>query len=251
MQKRNSYISVASFFIILSIIFLILWRVGSLSFISGFISKIFSAPRSNGVSLINKSDNLDIVKISKGLNEVKLKKDNEALSDQFATFYPPSSILVPARIIGEPGFIPGISFPVEIILDKGEKDGVKKGQAVVFQNNLVGKVSDTTSFSSKVILINNTSISFTGKLESGVVGVVKGFGNRLEIQNIPTSDSVNKDEVVLTKGDQDINHIGFPPDLIVGKIISVDKDPSALFHKAELKSILDFTKINMVFVVIK
>jgi cell shape-determining protein MreC len=57
--------------------------------------------------------------------------------------------------------------------------------------------------------------------------------------------------LVLTNGDVGLNGSGFPPDLIVGKITSIEKKPSALFQKAEVESFLDFSKITAVFVIIK
>jgi cell shape-determining protein MreC len=55
----------------------------------------------------------------------------------------------------------------------------------------------------------------------------------------------------LTNGDITLSGSGFPPDLVVGKITSVEKKPSSLFQKAEVESFINFSKITAVFVIVK
>jgi len=50
-----------------------------------------------------------------------LIEDNKALRDQFQTENPKSTNLIEADIIGAPGFIPGISIPETLVLNRGEK----------------------------------------------------------------------------------------------------------------------------------
>ena len=64
------------------------------------------------------------------------------------------------------------------------------------------------------------------------------------------SDSLKKDDLVLTKGDVNAQNVGFPPDLTVGKIASVSKNPSDLFQKAEIQPLVDLSNLEKVFVVI-
>lgn len=177
----------------------------------------------------------------------KLKNENTALSDQFQTAYPQSYNLLPAQIIGAPGFIPGVSTPNIFILNKGSKDNLKVGQAVIIKDNLVGVISQISENLSQVNLVNNSSLSFTAKTQNGAVGVFKGGGS-LTINNILLSENVRADELVLTKGDMNNDGIGIPPDLVVGKIISVDKNPSDLFQKAKMESSVNFTSLSTVFV---
>jgi cell shape-determining protein MreC len=54
----------------------------------------------------------------------------------------------------------------------------------------------------------------------------------------------------LTKGDISLQNTGYPPDLTIGKIISVSKNPSDLFQKAEISSLIDFSNLEKVFVVV-
>jgi rod shape-determining protein MreC len=138
-----------------------------------------------------------------------------------------------------------------LILDRGEEDGIKKGQAVVLFDNLVGEIDHVVKDASRVILATSSEVSFTGRLENGAIGVVKGMGNTIEIDNILLSEDIRKDSLVYTRGDEDLSGAGIPPDLVVGKIVSIEKNPSALFQKAQIKSEINFSKLAMVFVVVK
>ena len=184
-----------------------------------------------------KDKNLDLLV---DFSEVqKLKEENAALKDQFQTTNPRSYDLLPAKIVGR---------TADFVVDKGERDGVKEGQAVVFKNNLVGKVRKASSNLSKVELVFNSS-SFTAKtMTKNVSGIVKSDGKAITFNNVILSDKIEVGQIIVTKGDVDLRGIGSPPDLIVGRITSIDKKPSSLFQKAKLESFIDFNNLDMVFI---
>jgi rod shape-determining protein MreC len=161
--------------------------------------------------------------------------------------------LLPANIIGASGFIPGTSSPEAIILDKGREDGLRVGNAVLYKNNLLGKISRITDSLSEVILVTNTSSSFTAKTSaSGALGVIKGQGGKkMILDNVLLSDNLKSSDLVLTNGDTDLNGQGFPPGLVVGKIVAVDKKASSLSQRAEVESFIDFTNLTTVFVLVR
>lgn len=177
----------------------------------------------------------------------KLKRENQALSDQFQVSYPKSNNLLKADIIGAPGFVPGISIPTVFILNKGEKDNVKKGFTVVLKSNLVGVVSQVSANLSKVTVVNNPAFSFTAKTESGAVGLISG-GNTLTLDGILLSENLVKGSLIRTKGDVNSDGTGILPDLVVGKITSVEKNPSDLFQRAKVESFINFTDLTSVFI---
>ena len=187
------------------------------------------------------------------INQNKLADDNKALRDQFQIENPKSTNLVEAQVIGAPGFLPGISAPETLVLDRGENDGIKVGQAVIYEDNLVGKVVKTSAFLSNVMLVTNVASSLTVKtLSTQALGVAKGQGGGgIIMDDVVLSDTLQKQDTVLTKGDVvDTNGIGVPPDLIVGEVTSISKFPSDLFQKASVNSKLDFGKLSKVFVIV-
>lgn len=208
-------------------------------------SKIFTSSVDNSL----KNENISLRK--KLIDEQSLKNENTALRDQFQTQNPNSSNLLPAKVVGEPGFFPGVSLPSTLILDKGESDGVKAGQSVVLSNNLVGEIQSVTSHLSKVELVYDTNSLIVAKTENQVLGVVKGGGDGdIILDNVLLSDKISVSETVSTKGSLNEKGLGFPPDLIIGKIVSVDKKASNLFQSAKLKSLLDFSRLDIVYIVI-
>jgi len=259
MQRRENFWPAFLVVLFLCVVILILSLFGKLKFLSSFLEKGTSAVQSFSTNTFQKlsftSGNKEIKKLkdenlsllSKIVDYERLKKENSALLDQFKTAYPTSYNLLEAAVIGMSSFIPGVSTPSDFIINKGSKDNLKVGMAVVIKNNLVGIISKVSENIARVNLINNSSSSFTAKTQNGVTGVFKG-GVSLTINNVLLSESIKTGELVLTKGSINSDGIGIPPDLVVGEIISVDKKPSELFQKAEMKSFVDFVSLSTVFV---
>lgn len=182
-----------------------------------------------------------------------LKQENAALKDQFASATVPSQQLLPANIIGMPRFIPGISQPEEIIIDQGTKAGVEKNMPILVKDVLLGKVTTVTSTSAVVTLITNAEISFTATTQTtNALGIVRGLGRgKNDMENVELSDTLKVGDSVVTKGNQDAQGSGFPPNLVIGKISAVNRTPSALFQTASIRVPVDITRLNMVFVLLK
>jgi rod shape-determining protein MreC len=263
MQKR-SFVSYFLIFFILSLLIFGAAKVGFLNPLSSFLKDIFSPVQALTYETFNKvtgfGDNVQIgtlkaqnFALTKQLvDQNRLIGDNKALRDQFQTASPKSPGLIPADVVGAPGFIPGLSVPESLILNRGTNDGVKTGDAVVYENNLVGEVTQVTVNLSSVTLLTNSVSLFTAKtLATQALGVVKGQGGgEVVLDNVVLSDSLKKDDLVLTKGDVNVQNSGFPPDLTVGKIISISKNPSDLFQKADIQPLVNFSKLEKVFVVV-
>jgi rod shape-determining protein MreC len=258
MQRRENFWSGFLVVIFLCILILALSLSGNLKFLSSFLEKGTSAVQTTTFKIFQKlpfSESKKIKELESERLELlaqvssfeKLKRDNAALSDQFQTSYPPSQKLLKADIIGAPSFIPGVSAPDNFIINKGLKDNLKVGSAVVIKNNLVGVISDVSVNLSKVNLVNNSAFSLTAKTENGAEGIVRG-GAGLTLSNVLLSENIKVSELVLTKGDVNQNGIGVPPDLVIGKIKSVEKNPSDLFQNAEIESFINFLNLSTVFV---
>jgi rod shape-determining protein MreC len=264
MPKRNNF-----FYVFLSLLFLSLIvfgasKIGLLKPLDSLGKGIISPAQaltygiytkitgfgSNSQTEVLKAENLLLTK--KLIDQNKLVEDNKALRDQFQAENPKSLSLTQADVIGAPGFIPGISVPDTLILDRGENDGVKVGQAVVYADNLIGKIVKTSAYISSAVLISNSASSFTAKtMSTQALGVVEGQGGGgIILNDVVLSDTLQKQDTVLTKGDVNAQGIGIPPNLVVGEIISVSKFPSDLFQKADIKAKVDFSKLTKVFIVV-
>lgn len=182
-----------------------------------------------------------------------LQDDNRALRDQFQNVAILSNSLLPAKVVGAPEVIPHLTLPENLIIDKGEKEGVRKGMAIILNNNLVGIVTTTNPYFSKVTLITNVSTNLAIKdINTGALGILKGLGQgQMNIDNVTLSDTLNKDDNIVTTGSQNISGVGIPPNLIIGKIVSIDKNPSSLFQKAKLQSLVTLDNFSIFFVILR
>lgn len=258
MQRKSGFLTGFLVVFFLCVLILSLSLSGKLKFLS-FLEKPASAIQSFSHNLFQKipfiSESAKVKKLEdenlKLLSRVaafeKLKRENAALSDQFQTSYPQSAQLLKADVLGAPSFIPGVSIPNNLIIDKGLKDNLKIGMAVVIQDNLIGVISQVSGNIAQVNTINNSSLSFTAKTQNGTMGIIKGGGS-LTINNILLSENIVGEELVLTKGDINQDGIGIPPDLVIGKITSVEKKASELFQKAEVESFVNFANLSTVFI---
>ena len=263
MKQRFSFTLVFVTFLILSIIIFSFSKLGLFKPVEPFLQSI-TAPIQSVVygsfsfltnigsnTKVKELENKNNLLTKQLLSQEKLISDNKALKDQFQTQAPKSTNLIPADIIGAPGFLPGISVPESFTLDKGEADGVKVGDAIIYKNNLLGKVVKTSEFVSSVEVVTNASSLFTAKtLETNALGVVKGQGGGgLILDNVILSESLKIGDMVITKGDVNLSGVGIVPDLVLGEIVAINKNPSDLFQRAKLKPLVDFSKIDKVFVI--
>jgi cell shape-determining protein MreC len=259
MKRKANFLPVflVVFFLCIAILILSIFR--KIDFLSSFLGKGAGVVQSTAFGIYQKfpfiSEDLRIKKLEDRNLELlsniaafeKLKRENLALLDQFKTSHPQSTQLLSATIIGMTSFIPGVSTPTDFIINKGSEDNLKVGSAVVIKDNIIGIVSKVSTNLSKVNTINDPLFSFTAKTRSGAIGVIKNKDGII-LDNILLSENLTIGEIILTKGDINDDGIGIPPDLIVGKIMSVEKNPSDLFQKAKIESFVNFVNLSTVFV---
>ena len=171
-----------------------------------------------------------------------IKKDNQALHDQFKTTTPAPQKLFPADVIGMQ--------QTSLLINKGSSDSLRLGDVVVYKSNLIGKIIKITPHISQVALLNDPSTSFTAQTaKTSANGIVTSLDSgTIILANVVLSDKLEQNDLVMTKGGVDPKGHGYPPNLIVGKIISIDKQASSLFQAAKIQSLMDVTQLRMVFV---
>ncbi len=99
-------------------------------------------------------------------------------------------------------------------IDKGAKDGIVEGQAVVDEDGLVGRVDIVSANAARIRLITDPIVSVGVRvLSSNETGIVTGKGDgplRLEI--FRAREAVYEDDRVVTDGSR------FPPGIAVGTV---------------------------------
>lgn len=135
-----------------------------------------------------------------------------------------------------------------ILLDKGFDDGVRVGMPVEAARGLVGQVYRVTNNASQVALLTETASAIPVRLgTTRATGMLRGAGRGV----LPTIDwidmqyQVEVGEVVATSG------LGgkFPENLVIGRVIAVERNEAELFQRAVVQPAVDFNSVEMVFVV--
>lgn len=218
---------------------------------AGLIS-IFSSSSQN---LIIKNLSVENDRLrSQVLDQQKILLENKALKDQFGIIDPKPENLIPVKIVGRPGFIPGLTLPDHLIIDVGRDEKIEAEDTLVLGNNLVGKVIEVSGGFAKVELLTNKNSSFTASVFQNdgtgeISGIIRGEGSdKLVLGNVLLKEDLKKNQLVLTKGDKNDRGRGYPPGLVVGKIVSVEKKSSELFQKGEVVSFIDFSNLRSAFV---
>lgn len=178
----------------------------------------------------------------------RLKRDNQVLRDQFETGATREYKLLPARVIGSLGSFTQAS---GLIIDQGKKTGVKRGMAVVLKSNLLGKVETVSENYSKINLTHNEKFSTLARTsETNALGVARGASDFILFDQVSINDNISISQLLLTKGEINEEGFGIPPDFIIGKISSVNRNESLPNQSAKIGSMIDASRINIVFVVI-
>lgn len=148
--------------------------------------------------------------------------------------------------------ITGISDPLSqsVIINRGSKDGVIKGLAVVADKGiLVGKVYEVQDNFSKVLLLtdNQSKVAVTIQNLDQTIGLVEGqFGLSFAMTNIPQNQAVVEGDLVVTSGLEG----NIPKNLLIAQVESVNQVESEIFKTAILKPIIPLNNLSYVLVII-
>ncbi len=135
-----------------------------------------------------------------------------------------------------------------LIIDRGSQDGIQSNMPVVTSQGLVGRITQTSTYASKVMLLTDPSSSVSARIQrTRGTGMVQGDpANGLVMKYIPQDDPVQVGDVVLTSG------LGgaFPQRLPIGQITSIEKSDVGMFQSACLVPAVDLRNLEMVSVLL-
>ena len=139
-----------------------------------------------------------------------------------------------------------------ITINKGKKDGIKKGNAVITTSGLIGEVSIVNNSSSEIKLISSNDknyISAKFKIEDKeYYGIIKEYNiikDELYMENVIGDITNYKDINVVTSGLSN----DYPSGLLIGKIVDIKKDKYNLSNTFVIKPSTNYNDINIVMVV--
>jgi rod shape-determining protein MreC len=135
-----------------------------------------------------------------------------------------------------------------IFIDVGARDGVAVDMPVITDRGLVGRVVAVGPNVAEVLLLIDPASAVNARVQnSRVTGIVRGnIDSGLTMERIPQGETVSPGDIVLTSG------LGgnFPGKLVIGQITEVTQRDSDMFQSANVRSTVDFGKIEEVMVII-
>ena len=253
-KKKNKNIRI----IILSIVIIIILLLASFNFnreyliiekpfkdISTYINKLLIKP----ITIFSKEKNKDQSKsylIQKNKNE-SLEKEIEELKKQLEL----NSTLTEYTIENATITSRNKSYWFNTInIDKGSKNGIKKDQAVITSNGLIGKVSKVSFYSSEVKLLTSDDLNFKVSISIKVDGednfaILNGYDNKKNefiLRGVDKNANIKVGDDVFTSGLGGV----FPSGIYIGKVERIINDKYDLSKTAYIKSNQDFNNIHYV-----
>ena len=163
---------------------------------------------------------------------------------------------VSAEVIAQPPS----QFEQQIVIKAGTKDGVRKDDAVVTPEGLVGKVSLAFTRAARVTLLTDedsavsaVAVSAAGR-EPGARGVVRhahGTADLLFLDRVPKEERVAKDDLVYTAGWRagPLTSL-YPKGIGIGYVSSVSQYDTDNFKRIQLTPFVDFSELDSVIVLV-
>ncbi|AWL10204.1 rod shape-determining protein MreC [Aquirufa nivalisilvae] len=136
-----------------------------------------------------------------------------------------------------------------LTIDKGTKDGLHPGMAVISSTGVVGKVLSCTENLSMVISILHINNTVSAKLKSsGELGYVKWAGWQPEVaemMDVSKYKKVVKGDTVVTS---DYNAV-FPPNVPIGIVAKLGLKKDGNFHDIKIMLLTHFSTLQYVYVI--
>jgi rod shape-determining protein MreC len=133
-----------------------------------------------------------------------------------------------------------------LTIDRGERDGVVKGAAVLAPAGVVGQVFLASAHAARVLLITDHNSGVDAVVQrTRARGIVEGtVSEGCGLKFVKRTEDLQKGDVVVTSGVDGI----FPRGLPIGELTGVDKRGQGLFQYATVRPFVDFDRLEDVLV---
>jgi rod shape-determining protein MreC len=154
----------------------------------------------------------------------------------------PEAPMLAAQVIG------GSADPSShvVFINRGEHDHVRRDQAVITPNGIVGKIVEVLPYTSQVLLLNDKDSGVGALLEdTRTQGVVNGSGSPEPVMDYVTNEEkIHPGEVILTSGEDRI----FPKGLLIGTVASAT--PGSPFQNIHVRTAARLDRLEDVLVLL-
>jgi rod shape-determining protein MreC len=136
-----------------------------------------------------------------------------------------------------------------IVINKGQRDGVRKGFPALTLEGVVGKVIKVSSSSSVVLLVIDRNSSVDCLVQrTRTRGILEGEGGgRCYLRYVSRTEDIQVGDHIVTSGLEGI----FPKGLSLGEVAKVEKKAYGLFQEIEIMPSADLGRLEEVMVIVR
>lgn len=166
----------------------------------------------------------------------ELDNENRALKVQLNYMPDPDAAFITAHVVGDTGG----SFVHSMLLDVGSRSGVRKGQAVIAGENLVGRIAEVGDRSARILLLTDINSHIPVVIEGSRAKAILSGDNsdRAWLSLLSPNSNAAVGNRIVTSG-----HGGaFPPGLPVG-VIAAAKDGIMLVEPFVHRNQLEYVTV--------
>ncbi|MGF1745169.1 rod shape-determining protein MreC [Vibrio minamisatsumaniensis] len=136
----------------------------------------------------------------------------------------------------------------QVVIDKGQIDGVYEGQPVINEKGIVGQVTFVAAHNSRVLLLTDANNAIPVQVVRNDIRVIasgNGMIDEIQLDHIPTSTDIQEEDLLVTSGLGGVYPEGYP----VAYVSSVDYDPKREFAVIKAKPVVEFDKLRYLLLV--
>jgi len=149
---------------------------------------------------------------------------------------------ITARVVGRDGE----RWFHNVVVDRGENDGVVEKMVARTSLGVVGQVIQVSKNYSKILLANAPSSAIDAMIQkSRVRGVLKGAGeNGYILHYVLKNEQIEQGDLIVTAGIGGMFSSGVP----LGVVQSVRKARRGMFQEIRVKPVIDFQKLEILYI---
>lgn len=169
----------------------------------------------------------------------RLETENAVLHEQLNVVPDPDPAFVTARVIGDLGS----AFGHSMMLNAGGREGVRKGQAVLAGEALVGHIAEVGDRSARLLLLTDINAKIPVMLEGSRTRAILTGDNkdRPKLNYVAGNPSISVGDRVVTSA----SGAAFPPGIPIGVVASnadgvIRVEPFVRRHELEFVAVVDY-----------
>ncbi|NOH64592.1 rod shape-determining protein MreC [Vibrio coralliilyticus] len=131
----------------------------------------------------------------------------------------------------------------QVVIDKGQIDGVYVGQPVANEKGIVGQVTFVSAHNSRVLLLTDSQSAIPVQVIRNDIRVIASGNSkidRINLDHIPISLDIQEDDLLVTSGLGGVYPEGYP----VAHVVNVVRDTAREFAAIEAEPVVDFERLR-------